>query len=137
MTITGGSALSKEEIDRMMADAEAHANEDKQRREEAEIRNTGDSLLYQTEKFLKDNEGKFEGELATQKTDLDAALAELKTTLEGANFEMIKSATEKVSTLSQALGGALYANNAAQAEGAPEGEEGVEDAEVIDAEETK
>jgi molecular chaperone DnaK len=137
MTITGGSALSKDEIDRMMADAEAHANEDKQRREEAEIRNTGDSLLYQTEKFLKDNEGKFEGELATQKTDLDAALVELKTTLEGANFEMIKSATEKVSTLSQALGGALYANNAAQAEGAPEGEEGVEDAEVIDAEETK
>jgi len=137
MTITGGSALSKDEIDRMMQDAEAHANEDKQRREEAEIRNTGDSLLYQTEKFLKDNEGKFEGELATQKTDLDAALAELKTTLDGANFEMIKSATEKVSTLSQALGGALYANNAAQAEGAPEGEEGVEDAEVIDAEETK
>jgi len=137
MTITGGSALSKDEIDRMMADAEAHANEDKQRREEAEIRNTGDSLLYQTEKFLKDNEGKFEGELATQKTDLDAALAELKTTLDGANFEMIKSATEKVSTLSQALGGALYAANAAQAEGAPEGEEGVEDAEVIDAEETK
>jgi molecular chaperone DnaK len=137
MTITGGSALSKDEIDRMMADAEAHANEDKQRREEAEIRNTGDSLLYQTEKFLKDNEGKFEGELATQKTDLDAALAELKTTLDGANFEMIKSATEKVSTLSQALGGALYAANAAQSEGAPEGEEGVEDAEVIDAEETK
>jgi molecular chaperone DnaK len=137
MTITGGSALSKDEIDRMMADAEAHANEDKQRREEAEIRNTGDSLLYQTEKFLKDNEGKFEGELATQKTDLDAALAELKTTLDGANFEMIKSATEKVSTLSQALGGALYAANAAQAEGASEGEEGVEDAEVIDAEETK
>ena len=136
MTITGGSALSKDEIDRMMQDAEAHANEDKQRREEAEIRNTGDSLLYQTEKFLKDNEGKFEGELATQKTDLDAALAELKTTLEGANFEMIKSATEKVSTLSQALGGALYAANAAQAEGAP-AEDGVEDAEVIDAEETK
>jgi molecular chaperone DnaK len=136
MTITGGSALSKDEIDRMMADAEAHANEDKQRREEAEIRNTGDSLLYQTEKFLKDNEGKFEGELATQKTDLDAALAELKTTLEGANFEMIKSATEKVSTLSQTLGGALYAANAAQAEGAP-AEDGVEDAEVIDAEETK
>jgi molecular chaperone DnaK len=137
MTITGGSALSKDEIDRMMQDAEAHANEDKQRREEAEIRNTGDSLLYQTEKFLKDNEGKFEGELATQKTELDGALAELKTTLEGANFEMIKSATEKVSTLSQALGGALYAANAAQAEGAPAADDGVEDAEVIDAEETK
>jgi molecular chaperone DnaK len=136
MTITGGSALSKDEIDRMMADAEAHANEDKQRREEAEIRNTGDSLLYQTEKFLKDNEGKFEGELATQKTELDSALEELKTALGGANFEMIKSATEKVSTISQALGGALYAANAAQAESTPS-EDGVEDAEVIDAEETK
>jgi molecular chaperone DnaK len=136
MTITGGSALSKDEIDRMMQDAEAHANEDKQRREEAEIRNTGDSLLYQTEKFLKDNEGKFEGELATQKTDLDAALEELKTNLGGANFEMIKSSTEKVSTLSQALGGALYAANAAQADAAP-AEDGVEDAEVIDAEESK
>jgi molecular chaperone DnaK len=136
MTITGGSALSKDEIDRMMADAEAHANEDKQRREEAEIRNTGDSLLYQTEKFVKDNEGKFEGELATQKSELDAALEELKTTLGGANFEMIKSATEKVSTISQALGGALYANAAAQAEGASSTEDGVEDAEVVE-EETK
>ena len=133
MTITGGSALSKDEIDRMMQDAEAHANEDKQRREEAEIRNTGDSLLYQTEKFLKDNEGKFEGELATQKSDLDAALEELKSSLGGANFEMIKSATEKVSTLSQALGGALYAANAAQAEAAPS-EDGVEDAEVVEEE---
>jgi molecular chaperone DnaK len=133
MTITGGSALSKDEIDRMMADAEAHANEDKQRREEAEIRNTGDSLLYQTEKFLKDNEGKFEGELATQKSELDGALEELKTALGGANFEMIKSATEKVSTLSQAVGGALYAANAAQAEGAP-ADDGVEDAEVVEEE---
>ena len=136
MTITGGSALSKDEIDRMMADAEAHANEDKQRREEAEIRNTGDSLLYQTEKFVKDNEGKFEGELASQKSELDAALEELKTALGGANFEMIKSSTEKVSTISQALGGALYANAAAQEEGAASSEDGVEDAEVVE-EETK
>jgi molecular chaperone DnaK len=134
MTITGGSALSKDEIDRMMADAEAHANEDKQRREEAEIRNTGDSLLYQTEKFLKDNEGKFEGELATQKAELDAALEELKTNLGGANFEMIKSSTEKVSTLSQTLGGALYAANAAQTDGASTTDDGVEDAEVVEEE---
>jgi molecular chaperone DnaK len=132
MTITGGSALSKDEIDRMMADAEAHANEDKQRREEAEIRNTGDSLLYQTEKFVKDNEDKFTGELESQKKDLDAALGELKTALGGANFEMIKSATEKVSTLSQALGGALYASASAQAEGANASEDGVEDAEVVE-----
>ncbi len=133
MTITGGSALSKEEIDRMMADAEAHANEDKQRREEAEIRNTGDSLVYQTEKFLTDNADKFtEGEAADKKKELDEALAELKTSLGGANFESIKSNTEKVSTISQALGALMYASAAAQAEGATPNEDGVEDAEVID-----
>ena len=137
MTITGGSALSKEEIDRMMADAEAHANEDKQRREEAEIRNTGDSLVYQTEKFLTDNADKFtEGEAATKKAELDEALALLKTDLNGANFESIKTNTEKVSTISQALGAMMYANASAQAEGAQGGsEDHVEDAEVIDAEE--
>ena len=134
MTITGGSALSKDEIAQMMADAEAHANEDKQRREEAEIRNTGDSLVYQTEKFLTENADKFtEGESATKKAELDGALAELKTTLEGANFESIKSNTEKVSTLSQALGALMYANASAQTEGAEAGsEDHVEDAEVIE-----
>ena len=137
MTITGGSALSKDEIAQMMADAEAHANEDKQRREEAEIRNTGDSLVYQTEKFLTDNADKFtEGEAATKKAELDEALAELKTSLGGANFESIKSNTEKVSTISQALGAMMYANASAQTEGAAAGsEDHVEDAEVIDAEE--
>jgi molecular chaperone DnaK len=137
MTITGGSALSKDEIAQMMADAEAHANEDKQRREEAEIRNTGDSLVYQTEKFLTDNADKFtEGEAATKKAELDEALALLKTDLNGANFESIKTNTEKVSTISQALGAMMYANASAQAEGAQGGsEDHVEDAEVIDAEE--
>ena len=137
MTITGGSALSKDEIAQMMADAEAHANEDKQRREEAEIRNTGDSLVYQTEKFLTDNADKFtEGEAATKKAELDEALALLKTDLNGANFESIKSNTEKVSTISQALGAMMYANASAQSEGAQGGsEDHVEDAEVIDAEE--
>jgi molecular chaperone DnaK len=136
MTITGGSALSKDEIAQMMADAEAHANEDKQRREEAEIRNTGDSLVYQTEKFLTENADKFtEGEAATKKAELDEALALLKTDLSGANFESIKSNTEKVSTISQALGAMMYANASAQAEGAAGSEDHVEDAEVIDAEE--
>jgi molecular chaperone DnaK len=137
MTITGGSALSKDEIAQMMADAEAHANEDKQRREEAEIRNTGDSLVYQTEKFLTENADKFtDGEAATKKAELDEALAELKTSLGGANFESIKSNTEKVSTTSQALGALMYANAGAQTDGAAAGsEDHVEDAEVIDAEE--
>ena len=137
MTITGGSALSKDEIAQMMADAEAHANEDKQRREEAEIRNTGDSLVYQTEKFLTENADKFtEGEAATKKAELDEALALLKTDLNGANFESIKTNTEKVSTISQALGAMMYANASAQSEGGQGGsEDHVEDAEVIDAEE--
>ena len=136
MTITGGSALSKDEIAQMMADAEAHANEDKQRREEAEIRNTGDSLVYQTEKFLTENADKFtEGEAATKKAELDEALTLLKTDLGGANFESIKTNTEKVSTISQALGAMMYANASAQAEGAAGSEDHVEDAEVIDAEE--
>jgi molecular chaperone DnaK len=134
MTITGGSALSKEEIDRMMKDAESHAEEDRKRREEAEIRNTGDSLLYQTEKFLKDNEAKLgEGEAATKKAEVQSALEALRTALGGANFDMIKSATEKVSTLSQELGASLYASTGAEAgAGASANEEGVEDAEIVD-----
>ena len=132
VTISGGSALSKEEIDRMMADAESHAAEDKQRREEAEIRNNGDSLVYQTEKFIADNAEKLsEGEAAEKKAEVEAALAELKTSLGGANFESIKSNTEKVATLSQALGAAMYAAAGAAAEGATS-EDGVEDAEVVD-----
>ena len=135
MTITGGSALSKEEIDRMMKDAEAHAEEDKKRREEAEVRNNGDSLLYQTEKFLKENADKLnEGEAAAKKSETESALAELKKALEGTDIESIKSATEKVATLSQGLGAALYANNAAQSapQGSPTGDEGVQDAEIVE-----
>ena len=133
VTISGGSSLSKEEIDRMMADAEAHAEEDKQRREEAEIRNNGDSLVYQTEKFIADNTEKLsEGEAAEKKTEVEAALAELKTSLGGANFEAIKSNTEKVATLSQALGAAMYAAAGAAAGDGSANEDGVEDAEVVD-----
>ena len=134
MTITGGSALSKDEIDRMMKDAESHAEEDRQRREEAEVRNTGDSLLYQTEKFLKDNDAKLsEGDAAAKKTEVESALEELRTALGGANFDMIKSATEKVSTLSQELGASLYASAGAEAgSGASSNEEGVEDAEIVE-----
>jgi len=134
MTITGGSALSKDEIERMMKDAESHADEDKQRREEADVRNSGDSLVYQTEKFLKDNADKFnEGDNATKKSELDTAIAELKKTLEGSDISAIKSATEKVSEISQQLGAALYAANAAQAPaGDTPTDDGVQDAEVVD-----
>ena len=135
MTITGGSALSKEEIDRMMKDAEAHADEDKQRREEAEVRNQGDSLIYQTEKFLKENEDKFtEGESAEKKAEVESAMVELKSALAGTDTAAIKSATEKVSEISQQLGAALYAANAAAGEGeaSAKAEDGVEDAEIVE-----
>jgi molecular chaperone DnaK len=133
VTISGGSSLSKEEIDRMMADAESHAEEDKQRREEAEIRNNGDSLVYQTEKFIADNTEKLsEGEAAEKKVEVEAALTELKTSLGGANFEAIKTNTEKVATLSQALGAAMYAAAGAATGDGSANEDGVEDAEVVE-----
>ncbi len=133
MTITGGSSLSKEEIDRMMKDAESHAEEDRKRKEEAEIRNNGDSLLYQTEKFLKDNEDKFtEGEAAEKKAETETELAVLKSALEGNDLEAIKAATEKVATVSQSLGAGLYAATAATQGDSTPNEDGVEDAEIVD-----
>jgi len=133
MTITGGSSLSKEEIDRMMKDAESHAEEDRKRKEEAEVRNNGDSLLYQTEKFLKDNEDKFtEGEAAEKKAETETELAVLKSALEGSDLDAIKAATEKVATVSQALGAALYAAAAATEGAATPSEDGVEDAEIVE-----
>jgi molecular chaperone DnaK len=113
MVITGGSALPKDEIDRMMKDAEAHANEDKERREAAEVRNSADSLVYQTEKFLKDNEAKLsEGEMAAKKSEVESALTDAKKALEGSDNNAIKSATDKLAEVSQALGAALYAASA-------------------------
>ena len=133
MTITGGSSLSKEEIDRMMKDAESHAEEDRKRKEEAEIRNNGDSLLYQTEKFLKDNEDKFtEGEAAEKKAETETELAVLKSALESNDLEAIKAATEKVATVSQSLGAALYAATAATQGDSTPAEDGVEDAEIVE-----
>ncbi len=135
MTITGGSALSKEDIERMVKDAESHAEEDKQRREEADIRNAGDSLAYTTEKFIKDNDEKLSTpENAEKKAEVETALADLKKLLEGADFAGIKSATEKVSTLSQELGAALYASADATANAAAGSEkhDGVDEAEVVE-----
>ncbi len=140
MTISGGSGLPKDDIDRMMRDAEAHAAEDHQRREEAEVRNTAESLLYQTEKFLRDNADKIP---ADARSNVDEPLAELKKSLEGSDIEAIKSASEKVATASQALGAAMYASaqqsapggdgdSAGSSSGAPD--EDVIDAEIVDEE---
>ncbi len=105
MTITGGSGLSKDEIERMMGDAEAHAEEDRRRREEAETRNTAETLQYSTEKFLADNGDKIP---ADKKSELEGALAELRTALNGADYTAIRAAQDKVARVSQEVGGAMY-----------------------------
>src|SRR4051795_5517824 len=115
MTITGGSGLSKDEIDRMMKDAESHAEEDRKRRDEAEIRNTGESLQFSTEKFLAEN-----GEQLPEdkRTELQAAVDELKKALEGTDTDAIKAAQDKVSKIASEAGGAMYAAAQAAGEGA-------------------
>lgn len=145
MTITGGSALPKEDIDRMMSEAEQYAEEDRQRREEAETRNQGDTLVYQTEKFLKENEDKVP---ADTKSEVESAVAELKGALEGTDVAEIRSKTERVAEVSQKMGSAIYqsddqgeAGAGAGAAGADTGsaggaqaDEDVVDAEVVDEE---
>ncbi|OLZ60106.1 molecular chaperone DnaK [Amycolatopsis keratiniphila] len=116
MTITGGSALPKDDIERMVKDAEAHAEEDKQRREEAETRNQAETLVYQTEKFVKDNEDKLPDEL---KGKVKSAIDEANEALKGTDSAKIRESIEKLNTASQELGTALYANATPGAEGAP------------------
>jgi molecular chaperone DnaK len=142
MTITGGSGLSKDEIDRMMKEAEAHAEEDKARRQAAETRNSGEQLVYQTEKFIADSGDKIPAE---SKTELEGSLAELKTALADANAssDSIQAKTSALSEVSSKIGAAMYAAAAptpdgAGAEGAPgaagDSADDVVDAEVIDEE---
>ncbi|WP_243790415.1 molecular chaperone DnaK [Saccharopolyspora gloriosae] len=115
MTITGGSALPKEDIDRMVSDAEAHADEDKQRREEAEARNQAETLVYQTQKVLTDNDEQLPEET---KTKVKSAVDEVNEALKGEDVAAIKAAVEKLATESQALGQALYADAGAAADAA-------------------
>ena len=142
MTITGGSGLSKDEIDRMMKDAEAHAEEDLRRKEEADIRNGGESLVYQTEKFLSENEDKVPED---GKANVTEPLDELKKALEGTDTEAIKTAMEKVAQASSALGAAMYATAGAAANDSDSGSAGdstdddddVVDAEIVEEDEDK
>ena len=132
MTISGGSALSKDEIDRMMREAEAHADEDKQRREEVEIRNTAEGLVYQTEKFLADNADKIP---ADARSNVDGPLDELKKAIEANDIPAMRTATDKVAQASQTLGAAMYAQ--AQEAGESEAGSGAEsdaDDDIVDAE---
>jgi molecular chaperone DnaK len=138
MTITGGTALSKDEIDRMMKDAEAHAEEDRQRHEEAETRNNADSLVFQTEKLLKEQADKVSDD---DRTAIEGALGELKTALAGTDVEAIKARHEALIAASQEFAQKLYASaqasqgtdgaNASGSESAPSDDE-VADAEIVD-----
>ncbi|NDA12810.1 MAG: molecular chaperone DnaK, partial [Actinobacteria bacterium] len=134
MTITGGSSLSEEDIERMVKDAEEHAAEDKKRREEAETRNQAEQMAYSTEKLIKDNDDKLSEEI---KTEVQADVDALKTALAGDDIEAVKSAQEKLTTSSQKLGEAIYAAQPAEGEQAEASDEDVVDAEVVDEEESK
>lgn len=134
MTVTGGSSLGKDEVDRMRQEAEQYADEDLRRKEAAESRNQGEQLVYQTEKFVKDNEDKVPADV---KTEVEAAVSELKETLKGEDTAEIRTATEKLAAVSQKLGQAIYAD-AQAAQGAAGGAEGAQQAkaddDVVDAE---
>ncbi|MBJ7280532.1 MAG: molecular chaperone DnaK, partial [Rhodoluna sp.] len=136
MTITGGSSLSKEDIERMVKDAEEHAAEDKKRREEADTRNQGEQLAYQIEKLIKDNDQKLSEEV---KAEVQADVDALKTALAGEDFDAIKAAIEKLSESQTKLGEAIYAAASQEAEAgeAPASDEDVVDAEVVEEEEEK
>jgi molecular chaperone DnaK len=139
MTITGGTALGKDEIDRMMKEAEAHAEEDRQRREEAEVRNNADNLVFQTDKLLKDSGDKVE---PAEREKIEGALTSLKEALAGTDVDAIRAAHEALINASQEFAQRLYAASAANAnaeaaggaDGNPAGANAVDDDEVAEAE---
>ena len=110
--ITGGSALGKDDIQRMVDEAEKYAEEDAARREEAEVRNRADTLAYSTEKFVAENADKIPADV---KAEVESAIADLKRALEGTDIEAIKEATEKAAQVSQKMGTAIYAQSQASA----------------------
>ena len=135
MTITGGTSLSKDDIDRMVKDAEAHAEQDKARREAADTRNAAESVAYSVEKLLKENGDKLPEDV---KTSVQGDVDELKKALEGDDDAAVKSAFEKLQASQSKLGEALYAAAQAEAsESKPAADEDVVDAEVIDEDEKK
>ena len=136
MTITGQSSLNKDDIDKMVKDAEAHAEEDRLRRDEAEVRNNADSLVYQTEKVLREQGDKVSED---ERTAVEGPLADLKTALQGSDTAAIKSATEKLMESSQAFSQKLYEaaardTNAAGTSASGQGAAGGNDDDIVDAE---
>ncbi len=135
MTITGGSALPRDEIDRMMAEAEQFAEDDKKRRDEAEVRNQGEALVYQTEKFLAENGDKVPGDV---RGDVEEKLGALRAVVGGTDVDSIRTAVDELAKASSAMGSALYASQeaagAGAAGGAAGGAPGAEHDDVVDAE---
>ena len=136
MTITGGSSLPKDEIDRMIKEAEAHAAEDKQRRDDAEVRNGAEQAVYRIEKLLKDNAEKLPEDVVAP---VKESVEKLKKANEGEDIEAIKAAMSELEEKAQSIGQALYANaqqgESAPAEGASaENTTSSDDDDVIDAE---
>ena len=137
MTITGGTALPKEEIDKMVKEAEAHADEDRKRREEIDVRNNADNLAYQTEKLLKEQGEKVSDD---ERKDIEEKLAALKTALEGDDVAAVTAAQEELLTASQTFAQRLYEQASADAAAAGDGpddtgatvDDDVADAEIID-----
>ncbi|MFD9985843.1 molecular chaperone DnaK [Streptomyces massasporeus] len=135
MTVTGGSALPKDDIDRMMREAEEYADEDRKRREAAETRNQAEQLVYQTENFLRENGDRVPSDT---KSEVESAVAEVKEQLEQqADTPALRAAVEKLASVSQKMGQAMYAQAAQQPpteepHGTPQDEEGVVDAEIVD-----
>ena len=138
MTITGQSSLAKDEIDRMVRDAEAHAEDDRKRREEAEVRNNADTLVYQTEKLLRDQGDKLQGD---ERQKVDDGLKALKDALAGSDLQKIREATEALVTASHGFTQRLYEEAARSQSGSAPGDNGsggaesdddVVDAEIVD-----
>ncbi|MFE5092252.1 molecular chaperone DnaK [Streptomyces sp. NPDC056638] len=140
MTVTGGSSLPKDDIDRMVREADQHAEEDRQRKEAAETRNQAETLVYQTEKLLQDNADKIPADV---RSETETALAEVKEKLKGEDTAEIRTATEKATAVAQRIGTALYAQaqgtaaeggtaGSGTAGGPGAGEEDVVDAEIVD-----
>ena len=133
MTITGGTKLADDEIQRMVTDAESHANEDRERRAEVEAKNQADNAIYQTEKSLKEHGEKLE---ASDRTRIEAALGETKEAIAGSDVELIKRTTEELVTASQKFAEVIYKQSQTAPDqpgaGAPEGSDDVVDAEVVD-----
>lgn len=140
MTITGGSSLPKEDIERMVREAEEHAAEDKARRESAEVRNQAETLVYSIDKLIKDNEDKLPDDV---KTEVQADVDALKTALQGEDDDAVKAAFDKLNASQTKLGEAIYAAPTTEPDAATEepaaagSDEDIVDAEIVDDEEPK